>query len=750
MPEMKNFYANVSFRKGGKKAFTYSIPERLMDEVVPGVRVQVSFQKKPKEGFVTEVVESTSVPAKKILPVESVIDGQSRFPAHVLQLIRWTADYYRASLGQVMRAAYPFPSFLKPRQEQRWTLAVSPEEVLGWREKYKKKRPKQVQLLQVLRKTKEPLSREELLKRAKASDGVLQQLKKEKLITPVPTETLRRPDLGGRGIYTYQDVQLKEEQQRALDTILECVRQNRPRPFLLQGVTGSGKTEVYLRAIEEILAIGKTALVLVPEISLTPQTVDRFESRFGDKVGILHSALGEGERFDQWRLAHAGKLPVIVGTRSAIFCPLRNLGLIVVDEEHDSSYKQEDPAPRYHARDLAVVRAFIEKCPVVLGSATPSLESAFNVRRKKYEKLLLKRRVTGQNLPEVRIVDLRGLTGDETIISPELGKAMEQHLGNHGQVILFLNRRGFSTQVICRKCGHVFGCPNCSVGMVYHQQFHALICHHCEARQPEPRICPECKQEFVRYRGAGTEQVAELASRYFPGARIERMDLDTTRRKGSHGRILGAFRRGEIDLLVGTQMIAKGLDFPRVSLVGVISADVSLNLPDFRAGERTFGLLTQVAGRAGRGREPGEVIIQSFSPRHYSLQLAVTQDYEHFFQQEMKYRQIIAYPPITRLTCIRVESEDEKAGEKFAEKLGKVLRETLGKDPAQYPGIRLTGPLPAPLYRLKGIFRWQLALKGKSHPARNALLNSPDFSKLFDQPPSKVKAVVDVDPLNML
>ncbi len=751
MPD-RTLYANVAFKKGGKKVFTYRIPPELGDQVLPGIRIRASFRDRDLVGFVIDVQEKCDLPPEKVLPLLGVVDAESRFTPSVQRLIDWTASYYQSTPGEAMRAAYPFPSFLRPKVQNRLVLACSPEEALGWIHEFEKRRPKQAEALRVLLAVREKgLTRVALMKRAETTAGTLDSLQKAGLVRVVENEVQRNPIASRPGQYTYKTpISLTEPQGEALRAIVESARSSAPRAFLLKGVTGSGKTEVYLRAIEEVLQMGRTALALVPEISLTPQTVDRFQSRFGDRVGILHSALGEGERFDQWRAAREGRLPVIVGTRSAIFCPLQNLGLIIVDEEHDSSYKQVDPAPRYHARDLAVVRGSIEGCPVVLGSATPSLESAYNASRGKYSLLTLPERVTGQQLPKVRVIDLRGRVKEEAILSKELVSAIEEHSSRRGQIILFLNRRGFSTMVICRKCGHVFGCPNCSVGMVYHQQFKALVCHHCETRQPEPRICPECKEAFVRYQGAGTEQVAQLVQERFPAIRVARMDLDTTRRKGAHGEILGKFRRGEIDLLVGTQMISKGLDFPGVSLVGVISADVSLNLPDFRAGEHTFSLLTQVSGRAGRGEAAGEVLIQSYSPRHYSIQLAIAQDYDHFYEQELKYRKFIAFPPVTRLTNLRIESEKEKTGHAFGMALGEKLKAVLNEDRELKKGLFLMGPLPAPLYRLKGIFRWHLTIKGRSHEARKRLLEAEPVRQMLQDAGKKVKVILDVDPLSML
>ncbi|MBE7560096.1 primosomal protein N' [bacterium] len=482
-------------------------------------------------------------------------------------------------------------------------------------------------LASVLAEDYEPCGVGELAERAGVSESAVRALQARGILAARERELIRRPE-PGEPLFAYAAPTLNAAQERVLSAVTRAQGEHRFAPFLLCGVTGSGKTEVYIRAIERALAAGRTALVLVPEISLTPQAMERYRHRLGDRVGILHSGLSGGERFDAWRRARSGELSVIIGTRSAVFAPLSKLGLIVVDEEHDGSYKQDDPAPRYHGRDVAMMRARLAACPILLGSATPALESYTNALEKKYTLLSLPRRAVEHDLPDVELVDMRGHDPDKGPLSDELAEALDECLAAGGQAILFLNRRGFSPQVLCARCGHIVQCPSCSVALVQHKQPPGLLCHHCEHRQPEPRICPACHGEWMRYRGVGTEQLAQWVEENYAGARIARLDLDTTRKRDAHTRLLSAFRRRETDVLVGTQMISKGLDMPGVTLVGVIDADIGLAMPDFRSAERTFMLLTQVAGRAGRGEHPGRVFIQSHCPNPYAVLAAISQNYE--------------------------------------------------------------------------------------------------------------------------
>jgi len=530
-----------------------------------------------------------------------------------------------------------------------------------------------------------------------------------------------------------------------------AVRDGGFHPYLLYGVTGSGKTEIYLRAIEEVLRQGKEALVLVPEISLTPQTIRSFQGRCGN-VAVLHSHLHSAERGSHWRRIAQGEVQVIVGARSAVFAPTRSLGLIVIDEEHETSFKQE-MTPRYHARDVAVMRARLENIPIILGSATPSLESWYNAQRGQYTLLELPKRVLDRPLPRVHFIDLRHDRDPNHRfdgISPSLERAMRASLDKGGQVILLLNRRGFSTYLHCPACGHVEHCRFCDLAMTFHRERHIVLCHYCGYEATPPEKCPTCGTGQVRYQGMGTEKLHAELQRKFPDKIVGRMDSDTMRRPGSHGRVLGAFRRGEIHILMGTQMIAKGLDFPNVTLVGVVNADVGLHHADFRAAERTFQLLAQVAGRTGRGSQGGHVFIQTMSPDHPAIALAATHDYRRFAEGEMRQRRAHNYPPWQRMARIIVRSKDEAAAGEFADRLSAAFRtglERLQRGAAGVADLRLLGPAEAPVFRLKGYFRFHFQLQSSTsaflHQVLRAVLPTVRL-------PKGVELMIDVDPQDML
>ncbi len=544
--------------------------------------------------------------------------------------------------------------------------------------------------------------------------------------------------------------ELHAQQQAALSAIEAALKEDSFKTFLLQGVTGSGKTEVYLRAIAKVIEKGEQAIVLIPEIALTPQTVERFTSRFGDQVAVLHSRLSDGERTMQWRRMALGEAKVAVGARSALFAPAKNLGLIVVDEEHESSYKQDD-APRYHARDAAVKRAQICKAVALLGSATPSLESVHNSRTGKYSFLTMPDRVNQKPLPEIKVVDLRAewkVRGqDRPVLSMALEAAIRETLEKKEQVLLFLNRRGFNTLTLCMKCGEQVHCPSCSVPVTFHRGLTikgkpALLCHYCDWKGPVPEKCPKCLDGDIHQVGLGTEKVEEEMKTKFPEARIGRMDLDTTRKQGSHEDIINRFRRHEIDLLVGTQMIAKGHDFPGVTLVGIVGADTGLALPDFRASERVFQLLVQVAGRAGRADKEGIIYLQTFNPDHVSIQSAVKHDTGAFWKQELELRQALGYPPFGRLGILMYRSKDEKRAREAAEKAGQIL----DKSSSAF-NVQVCGPAPAGMFKLRDFYRFQILLKSEKPLAIRQLIQQLD-SKF--QTPSGVFRVVDIDPQSML
>ena len=534
---------------------------------------------------------------------------------------------------------------------------------------------------------------------------------------------------------------LMEEQSRALKSVIESVDKHEYRTFLLHGITASGKTEVYLQAIDHVLRQGRQAIVLVPEISLTPQTIERFSSRFGDHVAVIHSRLTPARKFLEWKRIKDGKANIVVGARSAIFAPVKNLGLVIIDEEHETSYKQDD-VPRYHARDVAEERARLNSCPLILGSATPSLESYYKAKEGIYKLIRLTKRVDERLLPKVKIVDMRMELATRrriTIFSKVLLDAIQNTLKAGKQAIIFLNRRGFSTFVNCKKCGLVVKCRRCDTVMVYHFDTKKLICHYCNYTIPPPDICPKCKSDYIKYLGLGTERVESEISHSFPHARIARMDSDTTAKRGSHDRILGAFKSGNVNLLVGTQMIAKGLDFPEVTLVGVVSADVSLNIPDFRASERTFNLLTQVGGRAGRGDAGGEVIIQTYTPSHYAILTAAKHDYEKFYQEEIISRKELAFPPFINLTKVTVRARNDDLAARTAEELKEAIKREDG-------AMLISGPSPAPIARMRSYWRYNIMLKNKERLKACALLKKVlgNFRK-----PHGVLIAVDVDPVSM-
>ena len=537
---------------------------------------------------------------------------------------------------------------------------------------------------------------------------------------------------------------LTAEQAQATNAVDQAIDEKQAATFLLEGVTGSGKTEVYLQIIQHALAQGKSALMLVPEISLTPQIVRQFKARFGDQVALLHSALSDGERYDEWRRIEKGDAQVVVGARSAIFAPIKNLGVIIMDEEHEISYKQED-MPRYHARDVAQWRGLYHHCPVVLGSATPSLESRARAQKGVYQWLRLTKRINGKDLPHVQLVDMRQAVrcAPTTDISQELATEIQKKLALNEQIVLMLNRRGYSSFLMCRECGEVIKCPNCDISLTYHKDTNSLKCHYCGHEEPVPQVCPNCHSKAVRYFGTGTQRVEKELTELFPTARILRMDVDTTRRKGAHERILDEFGKHHADILLGTQMIAKGLDFPNVTLVGVLNADTSLGLPDFRASERTFQLLTQVSGRAGRAEKNGNVLIQTYNPDHYAIQYAQRQDYEHFFGKEMQVRHQVGYPPYYYTIQITASARTEAdAAQKMFQIRGEIVN-YLSQNAV------ILGPTPQSIMRINNRYYYQLVIKYKNEPQlenylQNLLLTSQKEER------NGLQIVIDRDPMNFI
>jgi len=579
----------------------------------------------------------------------------------------------------------------------------------------------------------------ELMTTCQVSRATLQSLIDKQLFRSYDKEVYRDPFK--QEIKPTSPPELTKEQQKTLDPIVHDVKQEQHRVYLVHGVTGSGKTEIYLQSIQQVLTEGKDAIVLVPEISLTPQMVERFRGRFGEKVAVLHSGLNRGEKHDEWRKIHRGDVRVVIGARSAVFAPFKNIGLIIIDEEHETSYKQEEN-PRYHARDVAIFRGKFHHCPVILGSATPSLESYARAQKGVYRHAELRERVNQKPMPPVTIVDMREelREGNRSMFSRKLMTKLQERLERGEQSVLFLNRRGHSTFIMCRDCGHVITCPHCDISLTFHREQNLSKCHYCGYEEPAPTHCPSCESEYIRFFGSGTQKLEEALTAFLPEAKVIRMDVDTTRKKGSHERFLRAFGRGEADILLGTQMIAKGLDFEKVTLVGVLAADAMLHLPDFRSTEKTFQLLTQVGGRAGRHQLEGEVVIQSYVPDHYAVTLASKHDYWQFYQQEMLSRKRHDYPPFYYLSLVTVTHESFAKASDIATKIVRLLKQELSDQAI------LLGPVAPPIARIKDRYRCQCMVKYKNEPQLKRVLK--EVLDHYQQAISKegLSITVDIDP----
>ncbi|HNX32990.1 MAG TPA: primosomal protein N' [Kiritimatiellia bacterium] len=776
--------ARVATEVSADRLFDYAVPEDLAPRLRAGQRVRVPFGRKFVDAYVIELRDATGPgpegqglfpelaarpPAlKAILALD---DDVPYLSAPLINLARWMADYTCAPFELTLRCMLPAAvrnSAMKAKEQ----LYVSPCEGAF------ELTPRQTELLANLRRV---------------DGGWLHSLTREFACTPqtlkalaakgaavIERRQMRRDPLANRKVLPTRPLTLMPEQAAALSVILaalepgaraggadgpsaiqpdkiadEAVRAPShapsrapgaaPKPVLLFGVTGSGKTEVYLQAIARALEQGRGAIVLVPEIALTPQTVQRFAARFGRRIAVLHSALSDGERFDEWHRIRTGEAVVVVGPRSAVFAPVKDLGLIVVDEEHEPSYKQ-DETPRYNARDVAVMRGHLENCAVVLGSATPAMETWLNVQKGKYTLTRLTRRVAGRPMPRVYLVDMRletARTGHAQIFSGALLEALKLRLERGEQSILFLNRRGYANSLVCPKCGYAATCPDCSVAYTYHQADACLRCHVCGGWRPVPEACPDCGDPAFKYAGFGTQRVELALQKCFPLAHVLRMDADVTARKHSHDELLAVFKSGRADILIGTQMIAKGLDFPNVTLVGVLSADTSLHMPDFRAAERTYQLLAQVSGRAGRAELPGEVFVQTYSPDHFAVRAAASDaGFEGFAAQELAEREEGGYPPFARLVCLTFKGESEEKVRFSAETYARDLALTAGG-----AAMRVSEACPAPLAKAKKLFRYQILLRAPSVRA----MTGPLRALLAKKPlPPGVALAIDVDALSIL
>ncbi|MEG0142649.1 MAG: primosomal protein N' [Akkermansia sp.] len=722
-------------------AFSYAIPPN-MTGIAPGCRVKIPLRNRTAMGTVLAIHEAAIEWQDKLKPLLQLIDPEPLISPELMQLASWAASYYAVPHEQMIRCL--LPESIRQENTSAKTVKVatllrpptSEEEA-----NIRKRAPKQAIIL-------------DYLSNATDQKADLSEMGGTSALAPARS-------LVAKGLISLEDIarhrdpcadeqfsqskpfNLNPGQQGALDNILHTYEstESKKQPILLQGITGSGKTEVYLQAVEHIVRSGKSALILVPEISLTPQTLQRFKSRFASlpgSVAVLHSLLSAGERFDEWHAIRQGKARIVIGPRSAVFAPMQDLGIIVVDEEHDASYKQES-SPRYHGRDIAVLRAHLEHAVIVLGSATPSLESIHNVQTGKYQIARLDQRSDGQRLPLIRILDMKTEGKNKpgpAILSERLRISIDDRLTKGEQVILLLNRRGFARSLQCPDCGHVMTCAHCSLPLTYHREEDRLMCHLCGYQEITPRVCPECKSANILLQGYGTEKVEEILKKIFRSARIKRIDADIAKRKNAVRDILQQFRLRKIDILLGTQMIAKGLDFPNVTLVGVLNADTGLYIPDPRAGEKTFQLLTQVAGRAGRGDIDGEVIIQTFTPQSPSLLYARQHDCDGFAEQELEMRQMFHLPPFIHLAILTVRSPHDNMAEFAMQTIVRRLKEVNEK------GISLTDPMPAPIPKAHGQFRYQITLKSSS-----ARLIAQTFNKVMDKLPlgEDTTAILDID-----
>jgi len=738
------------------RSFDYLVPDELAGRIRPGSRVLVPFGHSRKSGCVLALAPQPADPRMPLKQIAGLCANSTQIPEKLLELGRWMADYYCCTREQAIRALLP-GAVRRARKHVRQQKLYAAADADGCdafiKENAGKKRAaKRLAVLQELLLHPDR-SLEQLRLTAAATPGVLQTLLKAGLIAVsghAEVEIELRRKARESKIVPDMPRTPTPEQQKALEGIFELLGHpgGSPHAGVLFGITGSGKTEVYLQAIARTLELGRSAIVLVPEISLTPQTVRRFRARFGDALSVMHSRLSDGERLIEWNRVRSGEVQIVVGARSALFAPFENLGLIVVDEEHENSYKQSE-APRYSARDVAVMRGKLEHAAVVLGSATPSLESYHHALHGKYALWTLKNRAEHSLLPEVHVVDLhlaKGLDPDDKRKNPlftaELINAVRERLRLGEQTILFLNRRGFARELSCPEadCTWVAECPDCSKPYIYHRERAMLSCGLCGRLEPVPPRCPVCGAEVFRMKGTGTEKIEDIARRLFPGARIARMDSDSMRAAGAHEVALERFRRGETDILIGTQMIAKGLDFPNVTLVGVINADAGLNIPDVRAAERTFQLLTQVAGRAGRGSKAGEVVVQTFSPYHDVIRFAVAQDFPSFYEYDIAVREILHYPPFGHLIALYARGEDEAQTAEAIHRTVDRVRQFC------HEAVTVVEPAPAPLARIKGKYRYVATFRGEKLTAlRRALRQLVLHNREFPE----VDLYVDVDALSL-
>ena len=742
--------AEVVINRSAKRlnrTFDYSIPKELEELVIIGSTVLVPFGKSSslEEGYVVGIKEKTTYEVKDIVKIRHNLTEKQ------IELATWMAKRYFCNISDCIKQMLTPGTKSKNSDKniQDKTINVvylkkDLEEIDFDIETGKIKSDKQKKILQFL-KSNEGVTVAEIEMFTGGTRAIIKTLEKNGYVEIIEKKIERNP-LANKNIEKTENLKLTEEQQIAFDSVANTIQKNEYEEFLLYGVTGSGKTEVYLQLIGEALKKNKTAIVLVPEISLTPQMIDRFIARFNkDEIAVLHSKLSIGERYDEWNKIKEGKAKIIIGARSAIFAPTENIGIIIIDEEHDSSYKSE-AVPKYDAKEIAKKIAIENNCPLVLGSATPDLNTYYKAQNKQIKLLELTKRANNSNLPTVEIVDLKMelANGNRSMLSARLHDEIEQNLKEKKQTILFLNRRGYSTFIMCRECGYTVKCKNCNISMTYHKTENKLKCHYCGYEQDVVTVCPECHSTKIRYFGTGTQKLEQEINKLFPNATTIRMDIDTVSKKNSHEEILNKFKNENIDILIGTQMVVKGHHFPNVTLVGVIAADSSLNLDDYRANERTFQILTQVAGRAGREKLPGQVIIQTYNPENFSIVCAKEQNYEMFYNTEIALRKQLKYPPFCDIILIGFNSLVEKEIIEVSEKVYTYLKNKLENQKFQ-----VLRPMPSPIDKIQNRFRWRIIIKGNMTKEANEILNEC-LKKVYNSNYKNTRITIDVNPNNMI
>lgn len=698
------------------KTFQYRIPEGIQDLIQPGVQVDIPFGSRTLTGYVIEVTDDAEFDVVKTKELIGVHKGSVPIESQLIALAGWMRKNYGSTMNQALKTVLPIKKQTKQVEHRSVTLGIPKGEAMQKLALFEAKHyTAKARLLRELIE-EERIDYALVTQKLNVSAATIRGMSEQGIVVIETTTSYRNP-VEHLAQKEYR-LKLNEEQQRVVDTVTYDWDEGRRQTYLLKGVTGSGKTEVYMELIAHVLAEGRQVIVLIPEIALTYQTVMRFYNRFGDRVSIMNSRLSQGERYDQFERAKSGDIDIMIGPRSALFTPFERLGLIIIDEEHETSYKSEN-APRYHAREVAIERARMNQASVVLGSATPSVESYYQAKNGNYKLLELNKRVKDQKLPECEVVDLREelKEGNRSILSTRLQDLMEERLEKGEQTMLFLNRRGVSGFISCRACGYVVKCPHCDVSLSQHAGGR-MVCHYCGYEEPQPKVCPSCGSKYLGGFKAGTQKIEELVKKRFPQASVLRMDYDTTRTKDSYEKILQAFANREADILIGTQMIVKGHDFANVTLVGVLAADMSLKVADFHASERTFQLLTQAVGRAGRGEKPGQAIIQTYDPEHFAIQTAKVQDYEAFYEQEIAYRGMLSYPPVSNLLVVHVMGGQEPLVARTANLIAEKLKSAITKSGRR---VLVVGPADASVAKVNDVYRKMVYMKAADYGTLVAL-----------------------------